>query len=654
MAALSLCRSRLALPRACFVASTLACGIASAAPGDTEAVSVRTGSEVWVASSALDLGRAVSTDGRYVVFTSGIDSLAPGGGNGWSDVYLRDRVLGTTVRVSVDATGREGDGDSGGGSISGDGRFIAYATRARNLLPAGTSTESGLLVHDRVTGATTSVDNDPDGNAFSGGAVQPAISVDGRFVAFTAYESMDPDGLYPPAQVYLHDRTTGETELVSVAMRGGPGNDQSEMPQVSADGRYVAFTSVASDLVGGDTNAVDDVFLRDRVAHTTVRMSRSVAGYQGNRLSSYPQITPDGRYVTFTSLADNLVPDDRNFASDIFVRDRLAGTLERVSVNAQGIEANAGSWYSSISDDGRHVAFSSQAFNLDTADLDYFYDVFAKDRQTGQVERANLAPDGQRFMGDWYPSLSSISGDGKFVAFDSYANTTIGSISQVYVFIHELGVPALPVQPYTLTPSAHDFGAQTILTSRTRTFWLQNTGEGPLSIETISVRGAWAAFYTPRSQCGASLAPGASCRIDVVSRPTRTVTADVELVVAAGTTPIRRRAITGRGVIAQFELDATALDFGTVKAGAATKTRAVTVRNTGQDVLPLKSIFLDGEAANQYSIRHDCGTRVAHGATCSVQVTFRPTRTGPALARLTVWGGGYAGARRVSLAGAGS
>lgn len=642
-----------ALVSCVFVGAAFAPPFSDAAPGDTEPVSVRTGSDVWVSSSALHYSRAISADGRYIVFSSGRDTLAPGGGNGWTDVYLRDRVLGTTERISVDAAGQEGDGDSYDETISADGRYVVYQTRATNLLPGGSSGLADIIVHDRATNTNTGVGADPAGNAFEGGVAQPGVSADGRYVVFAGYGRPDANGLYPPPQVYLHDRSTGSTELVSVAMSGGPGNERSESAQVSADGRFVVFTSAASDLVGGDTNGVDDVFLRDRTAGTTTRMSRSAAGYQAKQPSGYPQITPDGRYVVFSSLAGNLVADDRNFASDIFVRDRQTGHLERVSSNVLGVEANGDSWYASISDDGRYVAFTSNAFNLDAADLNYFYDVFVKDRSTGHVERANLAPDGHRFGGDEYPARSSIAADGQFVAFDSYADTTRAGPINIFVFVHELGAVTPPPQSYSLTPDAHDFGAQTIFTNRTRTFWLTNTSLQPLHIDAVTVRGEWASFFVPKSRCGTTVAAGVQCRIDVVSRPTRTVPADAELVVAADFTPIRRRALTGRGVVAALDLAPTALDFGTVAVGAAGRTRTVTVHNTGEDVLPIKSIYLDGAAASQYTLRFDCAAIVAHDAACSVQVTFRPTRAGVAPARLTVWGGGYAGPKRVQLTGAG-
>ncbi|HWJ06313.1 MAG TPA: choice-of-anchor D domain-containing protein [Steroidobacteraceae bacterium] len=634
-------------------AAALAPILAIAAPGDTEPVSVRTGSDAWVSSSALHYSRAISADGRYVVFSSGRDELAAGGGNGASDVYLRDRVLETTERISVDANGQEGNDSSYDETISADGRYVVYQTRATNLSPGDGSRVADIIVHDRSTHTNTGIGVDPAGNAFEGGVAQPGVSADGRYVVFAGYGRPDANGLYPPPQVYLHDRTTGATELVSAAASAGAGNGRSESPQVSADGRWVVFTSAATDLVAGDTNGRDDVFLRDRTTGKTTRMSRSAAGYQAQGDSWYPQITPNGRYVVFASLAGNLVADDRNFASDIFVRDRETGQLERVSVNVLDVEANGDSWYPSISDDGRYVAFTSNAFNLDPADLNYFYDVFVKDRSTGHVERVNLAPDGHRFGGDEYPARSSIAGDGQFVAFDSYADTTLHGLSNVYVFVHELGVVTPPPQSYSLAPEAQDFGVQTVFTNRTRTFWLTNTSAQPLQIDAVTVRGNWASFFVAKSRCGASVAVGVRCRIDVVSRPTRTLSADAELVVAAGTTPIRRRALSGRGVIASFELAPTSIDFGTVAVGAAGRTRTVTVRNTGLDVLPIKSIYLDGGAASQYTLRFDCAAIVAHDATCRVQVTFRPTQAGAAPARLTVWGGGYAGPQRVQLTGTG-
>ena len=174
------------------------------------------------------------------------------------------------------------------------------------------------------------------------------------------------------------------TERVSVHSLGAEGNDHSIYPSVSADGRYVAFHSLATNLVPGDTNGVQDVFVRDRQSGTTERVSVDSLGAQGNSLSEFPSISADGRYVAFHSWASNLVPGDTNGWGDVFVRDCQSGTTERVSVDSLGAEGNYTSGFSrpSISPDGCCVAFESAASNLVTGDTNGEEDVFVRDRRS--------------------------------------------------------------------------------------------------------------------------------------------------------------------------------------------------------------------------------------------------------------------------------
>jgi Tol biopolymer transport system component len=170
------------------------------------------------------------------------------------------------------------------------------------------------------------------------------------------------------------------TQRASVDSSGVQGNQPSEIPSISADGRFVAFESVATNLVVGDTNGARDVFVRDRQNGMTERVSVSTAGTQGNIHSDRVSISADGRFVAFQSLAGNLVVGDTNGTYDIFVRDRQLGTTERASVNSAGLQVNSGSEISAIFSDGRFVAFQSLATNLVAGDFNYKVDVFVRDR----------------------------------------------------------------------------------------------------------------------------------------------------------------------------------------------------------------------------------------------------------------------------------
>ncbi len=236
----------------------------------------------------------------------------------------------------------------------------------------------------------------PYGNDHSGA---PSISADGRFVAFesdaTNLVSGDTNNAF---DVFVHDLMTARTTLVSRHSLGSYGNDHSGVPSISGDGRFVAFESDADNLVSGDTNTLDDVFVHDRLASTTgrtTRVSRHSLGNEADGFSSEPSISADGRFVAFRSSAENLVSGDTNGQSDIFVHDRLASTTgrtTRVSRHSLGNEGNGFSSEPSISGDGRFVAFRSDSTNLVSGDTNGTFDIFVHDRlasTTGRTTRVN-------------------------------------------------------------------------------------------------------------------------------------------------------------------------------------------------------------------------------------------------------------------------
>ena len=218
----------------------------------------------------------------------------------------------------------------------------------------------------------------------------PAISADGRYVAFISSASNLVDGdTNGFADVFVRDRKTGTIERVSLADDGTQANASSALPEISADGRYVAFRSTASNLVPGDTNGFTDVFVYDREIGTIERVSVAADGTQGDNHSHASSISADGRYVSFASSDSNLVSGDTNNRRDVFVRDRQAGTTERVSVANNGMQGNDDSMSPSISADGRYVAFWSGASNLVPGDTNGGSDIFVYDRQTHSIERVN-------------------------------------------------------------------------------------------------------------------------------------------------------------------------------------------------------------------------------------------------------------------------
>jgi len=308
---------------------------------------------------------AISGDDRFVTFSSFASNLVPGDTNGEPDVFIKDLQAGAIERISVDSSGNQGNGGSFAPSISSDGRYVAFVSMASNFFPGDSQSSWDIFIRDRQSGQTEHVGS---GGNFDNG---PSISGEGRLVAFPS-----------SGQVFVYDRQTGQSSIVSVAADGTPGNNASDYPSFSEDGRYVAFTSVATNLLPGDTNGVRDVFVRDIQTGTTTRVSVASNGVEGNAPVSdleKPGISGNGRFVAFTSAATNLVSDDFSGFSDAFIHDMATGQTRRVSVSSGGMEANGESGDSvlvSVSSNGNYVVFASAASNLVSGDTNNFGDVF--------------------------------------------------------------------------------------------------------------------------------------------------------------------------------------------------------------------------------------------------------------------------------------
>ena len=391
-----------------------------------------------------------------------------------------------TARVSVSTAGAAGDGPSTEVALSGDGRYVAFVSAAANLAPGDTNTCTtfggsvtgpcpDVFVRDMVAGTTTRVSVGPGGAQSDGQSQQPVISADGRYVAFvSAATNLAPgdtntcpaDG-YPAAgacpDVFVHDRQTGTTTRVSVSTAGAQANRQADRPAISADGRYVAFVSVADTLVPNDTNGLADIFVRDLAANTTTRVSVSTAGAQSNDSSFAAALSATGRFVAFDSFADNLLGAgaDGNNASDIFLRDRdtdndgvmdEAGAVSttRVSLRDGGAlednGASGGSFFPALSADGRYVAFKSYSTDLVSNDFNGIADIFLRDRQANTTRRVSLNAIGQEVNGLTFDS-PVISGDGRFVAFQDSNNAVIAGDSNgapdIFVYDRDTGAVRL-------------------------------------------------------------------------------------------------------------------------------------------------------------------------------------------------------------------
>jgi len=386
-------------------------------------------------------GAVVTAGGRYVAFHSGATNLVPGDTNGTWDVFVRDRLNGTTEHVSVDSTGTQSNGASGGYgfAITPDGRYVVFESQASNLVPGDTNGSRDIFLRDRLNGTTERVSVDPGGAQGNGHSYRPSVSADGRYVAFHSLSSNlvvgDSNGIQ---DVFVHDRVSAATELLSVSTLGVLGNGASQLPSMSPDGRYVVFDSAATNLVPLDTNAQQDVFVRDRQLSQTTRVSRSSLGVQGNGLSAWAAISADGRYVAFMSQATNLVAGDTNASDDVFIHDRQVFATERASVGPGGTQGNATSTEPSLSADGRYVAFKSVATNLiPNSPTSQHYRIFVRDLDGATNELASSATDGS----DPNSGCSSpaISAHGRYVVFRSNSTDLVPGDTNGYtdVFLHD-------------------------------------------------------------------------------------------------------------------------------------------------------------------------------------------------------------------------
>jgi len=319
---------------------------------------------------------AVSASGRFVAFEFD-GALGSNDTNGVYDIFLRDTWRKETKLISVSAAGVQGNNVTLGPDISADGRFITFQSYASNLIPADTNNSYDVFLKDAVTGAVTCVSTSGAGVQGDSWSFQPSISADGRYVAFTSTASNlvtgDANG---KNDIFVKDTLTGSTSRVSTGIGSEPNGD-SYYPDISADGRYVAFRSTATNLVAGDSNGADDIFVKDMTTGATVLASASQDGAIADKgTDGAPNISDDGRYVAFESKASNLTEGDTNGQSDIFRKDIQSGAIIIMSIGQDGSAGNGASTKPSLSPDGNFVSFTSSSNNLMPGDTNGLSDIF--------------------------------------------------------------------------------------------------------------------------------------------------------------------------------------------------------------------------------------------------------------------------------------
>jgi Tol biopolymer transport system component len=399
----------------------LVCASAHLHAQTTELVSVSAGGG---AVGGDCFGAAICADGSRVSYTSNAANIVPGQGGLVHQIYVRDLVNGSNAIASVNTNGIGGNNVSQHSSMSATGRFVAFSSSATNLVSGDTNASVDIFVRDMVAGTTERVSVDAGGAQGFGESDWPVLSGDGRFVAFASnIAALAPgDGNADGWDVFLKDRATGAIERVSVSSAGvgGNGNSSTEIRGVALtpDARFVAFSSVSTNLVPGDTNNTSDIFLRDRQLGTTRRVSVATGGGQASAAPSFGSygvaLSDDGRFVAFSSGSNSFTPLDTTLGFDIFVHDTLLDVTTFESEALPGGPFDLSSFYPSLSADGRVVAFQNGGGSGE------LWEIWIRDRQTATVERASVTTAGE--LGDDDSSYPSLSADGTRVTFWSNAD----------------------------------------------------------------------------------------------------------------------------------------------------------------------------------------------------------------------------------------
>ena len=383
-----------------------------------------------------------SSDGTRIVFNSDATNLVAGGTNGLPQIFVKSLVTGEVTLVSTDASGNEGIGISENPVFSPDGSKVAFLSRAENLVVGDTNGAEDIFVKDLNTGAIERASTNGSGGQADGDSFRPVFSPDGSKLAFQSFASNLVAGdTNVSNDVFVKDLSTGAVTRVSTDSFGAQANSYSFEPRFSGDGSKVVFFSYASNLVAGDTNGGPDVFVKDLLTGNVVLASTSGTGDQGNAFSTHAVISPDGSKVAFYSEASNLVAGDTNGWGDIFLKDLATGAIERVNTDSLGAEANSLSLGPAFSPDGSEIAFISFASNLVEGDTNAQWDLFIKDLETGVTIRVSTDAIGTEVnQFSFYEPV--FSPDGSAMAFHSLASNLVpGDTNESYdVFIKQLAL----------------------------------------------------------------------------------------------------------------------------------------------------------------------------------------------------------------------
>ena len=389
---------------------------------------------------------AMSSDGRYVAFWSTASNLVAGDTNGYADIFVRDRELGITTRISVASDGGEGNGISTGSAISADGRYVTFISTASNLVAGDTNGATDLFVHDRLTGTTQRVSTAFDGSEANGDSYESAISADGRYIAFSSYASnLVPNDTNGGWDIFVFDQATKATSRVSVSSAGTEamiGNGEgSGRPSISGDGRYVAFESGATNLVAAPNNGAIGAYVHDRSTGTTLCVSPDPVDPLYPCLGIWPAISSDGGHVAYaTNTFDRMADDPPVLSYNIFVYDQATAAQTRASLTWQNAADGGESLMPALSADGSIVAFNSDSGGLVDGDRNAGNDIYIRDLTRQVTGRASLpSGTGESFGASPEYERPALSADGRHVAYASRSTTLVpGDTNQAQdIFVSE-------------------------------------------------------------------------------------------------------------------------------------------------------------------------------------------------------------------------
>ena len=397
---------------------------ASSAPGDLHLASSRTDGTKGSAL-AFHTKRAVSADGTRHALQSLAPNLVPGDADSLSDIFVKDSSNGVLTLASTNSLGVKGNGDSFDASLSADGTVVAFASTATNLSSQDPDPLMDIYVKDLVTGVVTLASSSATGVKGNDRSDNPSLSADGRTVAFESRaRNLDPADPDPTADVYVKGLASGALLLASTSTGSVKGNNFSTDPSLSGDGASVAFQSHSTNLHSLDTDALADIYVK-AIASGRVELASSTAtGTKGSDHSFSPSLSGDGNRVAFHTASTNLDPADTDpNVPDVYVKDRSSGVLLLASTSSAGVKAATspflGSAGASVSADGTRVAFESAAANLDPSDSDGASDIYAKDLATGALQLLSTTPQGVKANAE--NGVSALAPDGDAVGFVSAA-----------------------------------------------------------------------------------------------------------------------------------------------------------------------------------------------------------------------------------------